>query len=160
MARETQKEIEERTFAILKLGARAPEPPQGAAPAATVKNARRRRSDPGIILVSLEERAHVAAFIRLIRSNYWLAHFVKECIRLDANSPDLVGCDEVERQLRAAKDIEELVGKIQYIGKQGWWRDHPVINAIAEEWDEVLDYRSMAAVRKLLESARAEKVKR
>lgn len=102
----------------------------------------------------------MARFVRLIRSNYWLSHFVKNLLRLDARTPEMVPIAEVEGQLNQQRDLEGLIGRIQYIGKHGWWRDHPAINAIAEEWDDVYEYRGEKAICALIESAKQQSVKK
>ena len=106
------------------------------------------------MLVSMEERALVARFIRLVRSNYWLSHFVKIILLLDSNEPSMVPIEKVQEQLSQQEELEDLISRVQHIGTNGWWRDHPAIAAIAEEWDDVYDYRGDKAICKLIESAK------
>ena len=161
MAKETDSERLTRTARTLGGYPTPPEPPTGSEAVAVVKRTGRRgmRKDPGIVLVSSEERALIARFLRLIRSNYWLSHFVKNLLRLDSASPTLVSIESVQEQLGYAEELEDLIGRVQHIGKAGWWRDHPAINAIVEEWDDVFEYRGDRAICQLIESAKKEHVK-
>ena len=162
MSKETEFQSIDRTYRTLAGRVDTPEPPAGAESVAIVKCTPRRgrRSDPGIILVSREERMLVTRFVRLIRTNYWLSHFVKNLLRLDAASPEMVTIAKAKEQLSNQEDIEALVGKLQYIGRDGWWRDHPAINAVAEEWDDVYEYKGDRAICKLIESAKQQGAKR
>lgn len=157
MPKETPEEAVSRMNTTLKYPG-TPDPPVGSARAATVKRSSKPK-DAGIILVTPEERVLVARFVRLIRSNYWLSHFFKNLLRLDSDSPDMVPISKVQEQLKQQEELEDLVGRVQYIGKQGWWRDHPAINAIVEEWDEVFEYRGDRAISNLIESAKQKGVK-
>src|SRR5690349_18688576 len=117
MPKETEYDLQSRTSATLK-NPTTPEPPAGSEAVADFKLSGRRghRRDEGIVVVSWEERALVARFIRVIRSNYWLSHFMKNLLRLDSHSPQLVTLKEVEEQLGHQKAIEEVVRKVQFIG--------------------------------------------
>jgi hypothetical protein len=55
------------------------------------------------------------------------------------------------------EDLEDLVKSIQFIGRTGWWLDHPAIAAVVEEWDDVYEYKGDAAIRKLIESVKERK---
>lgn len=79
---------------------------------------------------------------------------MKNILRLDSRSPNLVPISEVEDQLKTQQSIEDLVRKIQFVGKTGWYRDHPVFKAVAEEWDDVYEYKSDSSIRELIESAK------
>ena len=154
MPKESEDHASQRMNATLRYPV-APQPPPGSNCVSRVRKPGRRgkRRDEGIVLVSADERALVAQFVRLIRTNYWLSHFVKNLLRLDATSPEMVTLDSVQDQLKDQKELEDLIGRVQYIGKNGWWRDHPAVNAIAEEWDDVYEYRSDWRIRQLIESA-------
>src|SRR5690242_15684723 len=93
MAKETETQRYERVNRSPLLRQPDPQPPAGITRGvATVKTKRERGTpkDDGMIVVDWEERALIAGFIRVIRSNYWLSHFMKNLIRLDADSPYLV----------------------------------------------------------------------
>ena len=160
MAKETEDQAASRMNATLNYPI-TPQLPAGSACVGRVRRAGRRgkRRDEGVALVSADERALVAEFIRLMRSNYWLSHFVKNLLRLDAANRELVSLESVEEQLKQQKDLEELIGRVQFIGKLGWWRDHPAVNAVAQEWDDVYEYKGDWKIRQLIESAKRARVK-
>jgi len=152
-----------------------PQPAESSSPTKEASTVSRRRGRPTheeseqratrkvqadfLVGCSIEERAWCVQLIRLLRTNYWLSHLLKNILRLDADRPQLVTIEDVRRQIDQAEDLDELVRKIQFVGRTGWWRDHPVVNAVAEEDAEIYQYRSDSAIRQLIESAKKGVVK-
>src|SRR5690242_18800990 len=98
---ESTSETRDRVIATGVLRGEDPQPPAGSQPVAAVRgrilgSKRRSPKERDLLLVDWEERALVARFIRLIRSNYWLSHFVKNLLRLDADTPEMVPISEVK----------------------------------------------------------------
>jgi len=120
-----------------------------------VAKARRSAQSDFLVGCNLDERAWAVSFIRLIRTNYWLSHFMKNLLRLDANKPNQVPISEVKAQIGYAEDVEEVVRRIQFIGKTGWYRDHPLVASIVDETgDDIYEYQGDKKIRDLIESAK------
>jgi len=80
---------------------------------------------------------------------------MKNLLRLDAKTPHQVPISEVKAQLGYAEDVEEVVRRIQFIGKTGWYRDHPLIAGIVDETgDDIYEYQGDKKIRDLIESAK------
>lgn len=112
---------------------------------------------PGIRLprnmkLSDDERTYVARLVRLLRSNYWLSHFARILLQADTDCPDMVSIKQAHALLDGEEAVEQWIDKIKAY-KRGPWGDHPAIKAVADEWDEIDDYRSDQGIRKLIESA-------
>lgn len=148
-------------------------------PAANEQTPRRRRGRPTreesennkmrelqadfLVGCSLEERASAVRFIRLIRTNYWLSNFAKQILELDAENPFLVTIEKVQAQLDKTAVIEDLVGRVQFIGRnqKNWFINSPAVRAVIDEWgDEIFQYKSDKDIRNLIESSRTPAVRK
>ena len=120
---------------------------------------KRSRAEQADFLIgcSLDERADAVRLVRLLRSNYWLANFARQVLRLEADHPSQVPIEKVQRQLDNIATIEDLVGRVQFIGRQrnNYFQSHPAVRAVVEEWgDEIFQYKSDQDIRELIESAK------
>ena len=82
---------------------------------------------------------------------------MEQLLRLEADNPFQVTIEAVRKQIDGLESIETLVKKIQFIGSSpgNYFRDHPAVRAVQEEWRDVAEYKSEYRVRELIESAKA-----
>ena len=119
---------------------------------------KRKRTEQTDFLIgcSLDERADAVRLVRLLRSNYWLANFVRQILTMEAECPFQVPLEKVQKQLDKMAVLEDLIGRVQFIGRgKNYFQSHPAVRAIMEEWgDEIFQYKSDQDIRELIESAK------
>jgi hypothetical protein len=121
------------------------------------KKKRRSGQTDFLIGCDLDERSDAVRLIRLIRTNYWLSNFARQILRMEADSPTQVTIDKVQKQLDRLAVIEDLIGRVQHIGRNpdNYFQDHPAVRAVLEEWgDEIFQYKSDCGINNTIDAAK------
>ena len=99
-----------------------------------------------------DERAMCVRLVRLLRDNYWVSELVRQILKKEAETPNLLAVAELRKLLDDFSTIEALADNAQKLGNN--WSDHPILRAIRDEWEEINEYKSERAIDRLIKSAR------
>ena len=93
----------------------------------------------------------MARQVRLLRDDYWVSELVRQILTMESQTTNQLTIKQLTELLNNFSTMEALAGNAQTLGAN--WSDHPILRAIRDEWEEIDEYKSQSAIRRIVDSA-------